>query len=342
MIIDSAAIRMQASHYQQQRSQRSETLTIVRNRPQPLSKQPNKEVLGLSSSGKTAAARKSEVDMEKQPDAMHALSIQIIRRLFKEITGQELKLFSPDQLRDDVEKLSVQEPLASPSQASDNQIGLVYQRSMSYYESETLAFNAEGSITTKDGRSIAFSVSLSMSRSFYVEQHLSLRAGAEAKIDPLVINFDGDAAELGTNRFEFDIDADGSLDQIAVLKSNSGMLALDKNQDGVINDGSELFGPQTGNGFTELAAYDEDGNQFIDEADSIYQQLRIWFRHADGSEQLVALGEKNVGAIYLGHLTSPFQLKDANNASLGEVVSSGIYLSEQGTVGTVQQINFTV
>lgn len=342
MIIDSAAIKMQSNHYQQQRSQRSETLTIVRNRPEPRIQPPNSDVLSLKSPVKTTATGKSEVDMDKQPDAMHSLTIQIIRRLVKEITGQELKLFSPDQLRDDVEELSYQEPASPPPQAGAGQIGLIYERSMSYYESETLAFNAEGSVTTKDGQSIAFSVSLSMSRSFYVEQNLSIRAGAAEKIDPLVINFDGDAAELDTTHFEFDIDANGSLDQIAVLKSNSGMLALDKNQDGVINDGAELFGPQTGNGFTELAAYDEDGNQFIDEADSIYQQLRIWFRHADGSEQLMALGDKNVGAIYLGHLTSPFQIKDENNASLGEVASSGIYLSEQGTVGTVQQINFTV
>ncbi len=142
---------------------------------------------------------------------------------------------------------------------------------------------------------------------------------------------------------QFDIDANGSLDKIATLKSNSGMLALDKNQDGKINDGSELFGSISGNGFAELAKDDEDNNQFIDEADSIYKQLRIWQRYADGSQQLIALGEKNIGAIFLGHITTPFQLKaEENNPSLGEVASSGIYLNGNGQVGTVQQINFTV
>ncbi|WP_198159248.1 hypothetical protein [Methylomonas lenta] len=142
---------------------------------------------------------------------------------------------------------------------------------------------------------------------------------------------------------QFDIDANGSLEKIATLKSNSGMLALDKNQDGKINHGSELFGPISGNGFAELANYDEDNNPFIDEADSIYKQLRIWQRHADGSQQLLALGEKNIDAIFLGHITSPFQLKaEENNRSLGEVASSGIYLNGNGQVGSVQQINFTV
>jgi hypothetical protein len=283
------------------------------------------------------------VDLEKQPEAEHSLTIQIIRRMVKELTGQELKLFSPEELQSQADEVNIQEPLQAPVQQVDSGTGLLYQQSMSYFESETTSFNAEGAIKTKDGQNINFSVSLSMSRSFYMETNMSLSAGDAAKTDPLVINFAGNAAELNSTTFQFDIDANGSLDQIATLKSNSGMLALDKNQDGKINDGSELFGPISGNGFTELAKYDEDNNQFIDEADPIYKQLRIWQRHADGSQQLMALGEKNIGAIFLGHITTPFQLKaEDNNRSLGEVVSSGIYLNGNGQVGTVQQINFTV
>ena len=341
MIVDNAAVKMQSDHQQQQRIQRVETLKITRNRPELKSERSNADNLKLSDAGKAIGTQKNKVDLDRQPGAMHSLTMQIVRRMLKEITGQELNVFSPDELQGKVGEVSYQEPIQAPVQATDNSVGLVYQRSMSYFESESMSFNAEGSITTKDGQNIAFSVSVSMSRSFYVESNLSVRTGNEAKTDPLVINFEGNAAELTTTHFEFDIDANGSLDQIAMLKSGSGMLALDKNQDGVINDGSELFGPRTGNGFEELAAYDEDNNQFIDEADSIYKQLRIWLRHSDGSQQLMALGEKNVGAIYLGHLTTPFQLKDENNASLGEVASSGIYLTEQGSVGTIQQINFT-
>jgi hypothetical protein len=87
--------------------------------------------------------------------------------------------------------------------------------------------------------------------------------------------------------------------------------------------------------------FDDDGNHFIDEGDAIYKRLRIWSFNEDGSQQLVALGNKNIGAIFLGHVTSPFQLKDDSNNSLGEVASSGIYLTEQGSVGVIQQINLT-
>jgi hypothetical protein len=56
----------------------------------------------------------------------------------------------------------------------------------------------------------------------------------------------------------------------------------------------------------------------------------------------MALGDKQIGAIFLGHLTTPFQLKDEKNNSLGEIANSGIYLKENGQTGVVQEINLTV
>jgi len=344
--VDSAAIKLQGQHQQQQQTKRSESLEFWRNRPaEPPAKAVVADKLDLSAAAKTPAPQSRQMDLDKRLDSYQSLTLQIIRRMFKEMTGLDFKLFSPEALQAQADQVSYQEPQQPPAQADTQNTtgtGLVYQQSMSYSESETTTFSAEGSITTKDGKNIDFSVSLSMSRTFYTESNLSIRAGDAAKTDPLVINFDGNAAELSSTRFQFDIDANGSLDQIATLKSGSGMLALDKNQDGVINDGSELFGPKTGNGFKELAAYDDDKNQFIDEADAIYNKLRIWQRHEDGSQQLMALGDKNIGAIYLGHTSTPFQLKTEDNASLGEVADSGVYLKEQGGAGSVQQINFTV
>lgn len=345
MIIDSAKIKMHGQHQQQQQAKRTESLQVWRNPSQNTSENSTPSIASdqvkLSDVAKAAGTQKQELDLEQKVGPKDALAIQIIRRMVREMTGKELKLFEPEELQGEYAEISYQAPQQPPAQQQNSGFGLVYERSTSYYEGESTTFNAEGTITTKDGKSIDFSMSLAMSRSFYFESSESIRMGDAVKTDPLVFNFDGNAAELGNTFFQFDIDADGALDQIAAFKSNSGMLALDKNQDGKINDGSELFGPETGNGFQELAAYDEDGNQFIDEADAIYQQLRIWQRHEDGSEQLVALGDKNIGAIYLGHVSTPFQLKGEENRSLGEVASSGVYLSENGEVGTVQQINFT-
>jgi hypothetical protein len=349
MIVENANIQMRAGHQQMQRTERKQTLTTWNNRQQVdrnIHAQQNQvDNLHLSNVAQSAATQTSQLDLEQEIEISDSLNMLIIRRMVKELTGQELQLFSPKELQGSVDEVRIQQPLQPPAQQIPQTIssGMIYEQSMSFFESESSSFSAEGIINTKDGQSLSFSVSLSMSRSFYLETSTRLQMGEQPKVDPLVINFDGNAAELSTSRFQFDIDANGSLDQIATLKSNSGMLALDKNQDGQVNDGSELFGTKTGDGFSELAVYDEDQNHFIDEADSIYHKLRIWQRHADGSQQLIGLGEKNIGAIYLGHLTTPFQLKAENdNQSLGEVASSGIYLKETGEIGTIQQINFTV
>jgi hypothetical protein len=177
-----------------------------------------------------------------------------------------------------------------------------------------------------------------MSREFYQEQNVSIRAGDALK-DPLVLNFSGNAAQLGQRDFSFDIDADGVLDQIAFVGPGSGFLALDKNGDGTINDGSELFGALSGDGFFDLRCYDDDGNNWIDENDTIYDTLRIWSRTGDGEEQLLGLGKAGVGALYLGHIETLFAVKDPENSLLGQVKSTGLALMESGLAVTMQQLD---
>lgn len=171
---------------------------------------------------------------------------------------------------------------------------------------------------------------------------MSFRAGDAVKIDPLVLNFNGNAAELSETKFTFDLDADGRSEQIGLLKDGSAFLALDKNGDGTINNGSELFGPSTGQGFSELATYDEDGNNFIDSGDSIYDRLRLWNVDSEGNQQLLGLGAKGIGAIYLGNIATSFQLKGSDNASLGQIAATSIFLTDGGQAGTVQQVDYTV
>jgi hypothetical protein len=209
------------------------------------------------------------------------------------------------------------------------------------FESETTTFTASGVAKTADGKTISFTLGLSMHREYLEETHGVLRAG-DAAVDPLVVNFNGTAAQLSDVAFRFDLQGDGDEDAIPTLEQGSGFLALDKNGDGRINNGTELFGPSSGDGFAELAAYDTDGNQWIDESDPIYAQLRLWQPDADGKGALTTLSEGQVGAIYLGHAETPFSLMTAQNALQGKIVASGIYLSEAGTVGSIQQVDLAV
>lgn len=192
---------------------------------------------------------------------------------------------------------------------------------------------------TPDGEEIDIDVSLVMGRKFASEKSLELSIGGALQ-DPLAINFQGTAAELTERTYHFDLDTDGETEQIHFVGPNSGFLALDRDNSGTIDDGSELFGARTGNGFAELAAHDEDGNQFIDEADSIFESLRIWQK--DGDDRLLALGQSGGGAIYLDHHDTPFQVKDEANQLQGAVRSSGIYVKEGGGTGTVQQLDLVV
>ena len=211
------------------------------------------------------------------------------------------------------------------------------------YEAEQTAFSAQGVVRTADGREIRFDLQLLMSREYYEESNISIRAGDAVRKDPLVINFNGTAAQLTDVKFDFDIDSDGQPDSISFVAPGSGFLALDRNGDGKINNGGELFGTQSGNGFADLAQYDSDGNHWIDENDPIYADLRVWTKDADGKDRLSTLAAQKVGALYLGNVSTPFSINNSSsNAQLGQLQSTGIYLNENGSAGTLQQIDLVV
>ncbi|MEH6812988.1 MAG: hypothetical protein V7677_10710 [Motiliproteus sp.] len=271
----------------------------------------------------------------------------MIKGIIEAMIGKSIDLYDPATAMrggEEPKSSSTLEVVAGEEnvdQQGPSRVGLRYQYTELRHEQEHTSFSAEGQVQTADGRTISIDLELNMSRSFVEHNHLEIEAGARLK-DPLVINFDGRAAELTQQKYQFDIDADGSADQVSFVGEHSGLLALDRNNDGEINDGTELFGALSGNGFADLLEYDEDGNGFIDEGDAIYDSLRIWVKTPDGSDQLLALGDRNVGAIYLGSVETPFDLKDSENELQGRIRASGVYIGEEGGSGTVQQIDLVV
>jgi T1SS-143 domain-containing protein len=125
------------------------------------------------------------------------------------------------------------------------------------------------------------------------------------KITPLVFDLDGDGVELlGVHDgVLFDMGADGVLDQTGWIGCDDGFLALDKNNDGMINDQSELFGDVLDNGFDILSAYDSDGNGVIDSGDDIWADLMVWQdRNINGlsdSGELYSLSDAGIVSIAL-------------------------------------------
>ncbi|WP_280513504.1 calcium-binding protein, partial [Paracidovorax oryzae] len=111
--------------------------------------------------------------------------------------------------------------------------------------------------------------------------------------DPLVLDLDGDGIEaIGidpTRPILFDHDGDGTRNATGWIKGDDGIVVLDRNGNGLIDSGRELFGDQTlregaqagqgmfyANGYEALAGQDGNGDGVIDAADTAYGQLRIW------------------------------------------------------------------
>lgn len=197
-------------------------------------------------------------------------------------------------------------------------------------------------VATEDGRNIDFNIEVSMSRAF-MSNFDQLQVQNYVKTDPLMINLDTNVGHVSEQKFYFDLDADGKEENISFAGKGSGFLALDKNGDGKINDGSELFGTKSGDGFRDLAEYDEDKNGWIDENDSIFGKLRVWTKDEDGRDYLMDLKQADVGAIYLGNKDTQFSLKDDSNQLNGEIKKTGIYLRESnGTAGTLNHVDLVL
>ena len=237
---------------------------------------------------------------------------------------------------------SLIEELAGQVQGIGGSYMVEFSQDIYYHEEEEeTSFQGQGVAITEDGREICFDVNLSMSRSF-VEYTEIQTYHQTMLLDPLVIHVGADVSEISDQNFYFDLDCDGKEEKLSNLSAGSGFLALDKNGDGIINDGSELFGAKSGNGFADLEAYDTDGNGWIDENDAIYTALKVFIRDANGQDRLMTLKEADVGAIFLGRANTQFTQQNMNGDTKGVVRQSGIFLKESGGTGFVQQIDLAV
>ncbi len=201
-------------------------------------------------------------------------------------------------------------------------------------ETESACYSGCGRVKTADGREISFDSKIELARSSRSETH-----GEIAMLDPLVLNYAAASASLAGQTFNFDLDADGDQEAISQLHAGSAFLALDKNADGKIGNGSELFGATSGDGFADLAKYDGDHNGWIDEGDSVYVQLKLWLKDDSGQDKLASLKDMGIGAIYLDQAHADFTLQDKQQQTRGKLRASGVYLSEAGKAGSIQQLD---
>jgi hypothetical protein len=345
MKIASADLQMASSHAAMQHREAKESLRMWVGQQRPnfaqMNQRPAVDSANISDAGKSAQSAddiKKELDDAVDRDPR----LNLIRQMLEFLTGEKIKVTDVADLHASLEQSQSSAASSSVAQQSAG-FGIEYDYSESYTETEQTSFSASGTVKTTDGKEISFSIELSMARSYHEESSVSLRLGDAAKqVDPLILNFGGTAAQLSDQRFSFDLNSDGKQEQINSLKQGSGFLVFDRNNDGKISNGQEMFGPSSGNGFAELSALDDDHNGWIDENDSAYGKLQVWQGAGNGQGELQSLASAGVGAIALSHTITPFSIKNDANELLAQVRSTGIFLQHDGEAGTIQHVDLTV
>ena len=168
----------------------------------------------------------------------------------------------------------------------------------------------------------------------------------DTKVDPLILDVSKDGFDIETKKFgaHFDLNCDGFAEKINWTRKDA-ILALDKNHNGLIDDGSEVFGDfhlladgsKAKNGFEALAQYDTNGDGVIDENDEIFDQLRLWVdENGDGvSDQgeLKSLRDMHIKAINLDY--DYVNQSTGTEALIGNVAT---FVYEDDTIGNIGEM----
>ncbi|WP_341675162.1 hypothetical protein [Niveibacterium sp. SC-1] len=273
-------------------------------------------------------------------DADLPTPLQLLRGLIEALTGRPMNIFT-GKLEDTPapEGATEAKPQAQDTPPAQQGWGIRFEARHVVERTESTQFSAKGRVTLADGRQIQFALDLSMTRTQREESSVVMTAGdAVKRQDPLILNLTGGAARVDGSQIAFRLTGRQPGETLPVLQG-AAYLAFDRDGNGKIDDGSELFGPQTNDGFGELAKLDEDGNSLIDENDPAFSKLLLWQPTASGSSSLTRLADAGVGALSLQNTATPFSLRTAGNQELGQIRNSGVFLREDGSAGALQQID---
>ncbi|MCB5272320.1 MAG: hypothetical protein LHW56_10820 [Candidatus Cloacimonetes bacterium] len=138
-----------------------------------------------------------------------------------------------------------------------------------------------------------------------------------------MLDLDGNGIETQglASGVQFDLDSNGFRETTGWVGGGDGLLVLDRNGDGIINNGSELFGNYSplksgslaGNGFLALRDFDDNKDRWIDKKDAIYSELRVWrdfdMNGETGEGELFTLEELGIARLNTNYTNSNF--KDA-------------------------------
>jgi len=180
---------------------------------------------------------------------------------------------------------------------------------------------------------------------------LSSQTASPLRVDPLILDLDNDGLEtLGINSNDpilFDHNGNGVKTGTGWVKSDDAflVLVLDRNGNGSIDNGRELFGDSTplsaggvaADGFAALAQEDTNGDGKVDSLDARFANLRLWRDfNQDGISQageLFTLASQNIIALNLAKTANSQLLANGN-----QIADLGGYVRSDGRTGTLGEV----
>jgi hypothetical protein len=167
---------------------------------------------------------------------------------------------------------------------------------------------------------------------------------------PLVLDLNGDGVQTTdtANGVRFDLTATGQASQVGWVAGGDGLLAIDRNHDGQINSGAELFGNATtlangskaADGWAALAELDSNGDGMVDASDTVFADLRVWVdADHDGKTdagELKSLQDAGITAVAVAHDGS----QTSQNGNL--LSGAGSFVHADGSLGAMTDVWFAI
>ncbi len=211
--------------------------------------------------------------------------------------------------------------------------------------SESGLFPSFGTGAAEGTQAQASSFSIQLEFEFEYTEVVQMKKGQVEESDPLVLDLDGDGIELTSHRdgARFDIEGTGRQVNTAFVTGGDAFLAIDRNGNGAIDSGRELFGDQNGasNGFEELRRLDSNNDGVLNALDRDFNSLLLFKDNGNGvteEGELITLEEAGVKEINLGY-RNVNQVAAGGNR-IGQIAS---FLRNDGSRGVAADaiLNFT-
>ena len=172
---------------------------------------------------------------------------------------------------------------------------------------------------------------------------------AHEQVSPLVIDLDGDGVETNkeNSTVHFDHDNNGFAESTGWVGKDDGLLVRDINNNGQIDNGTELFGnnsvlssgEKAANGFEALADLDSNNDGVFNSSDTAWNQVKVWKDANQNGEvdsgELLTLEQAGVSSINLNYENETTTDDNGNQHN-----QTGTFIKTDGTTGSIHDVWF--